>query len=469
MWDFEKEEHPVIHLDMSKVAGADSNVHNFKMKVKFMLEDTASFTGVELNCDREGPIELFLQALILRLKQKYNKPVVVIIDEYDKPILDLIDEPEHMEAVRKSLQSFYSVLKSEEANLRLVFITGLYKFTEISMFSTLNNLRDISLKLSAGTLVGYTESEIKEYFGDHIQAFKSKLNITDDDVLMNELRQRYNGYRFGLDTANGKISESIYNPFAINYVFQDLEFSDEWSLSGSASMLSKKLIEHGYSYESMLTTSVDHLKSSCKPNEMSLTSLMYYGGYATINKYDKVTNDLYLKIPNKSINKYLARDYLRTKFSISDITAFDRAVKKVHDVMTGTPINEMDSKITEITKLLDNVLNFFPYGAMENEGDFRNAMDTMFKFRFNDVAQEIQTKNRRIDTVITEKSRVFIIEYKYNQTSSSALQQIKKKEYYGQYLSKNLPILLFGISLRRNNKSNNRYIEISYDMINNNK
>jgi hypothetical protein len=374
-----------------------------------------------------------------------------------------------MEEVRESLQSFYAVLKGQEVNLRLVFITGLYKFTEMSMFSTLNNLRDISLKLSAGTLVGYTESEIKEYFGDHIQAFKSKLNITDDDVLMNELRERYNGYRFGLDTASGEISEPIYNPFAVNYVFQDLEFSDEWSLSGSASMLSKKLIEHGYSYESMLTTSVDHLKSSCKPNEMSLTSLMYYGGYATINKYDKVTNDLYLKIPNKSINKYLARDYLRTKFSISDITAFDRAVKKVHDVMTGTPINEMDSKITEITKLLDDVLNFYVYEAMKDEGQFRNVMDSMFKFRFGDVAQEIQTKNGRIDTVITEKSRVFIIEYKYNQTSSSALQQIKKKEYYGQYLSKNLPILLFGISLRRNSKSKNRYIEISYDMINNNK
>ena len=137
--------------------------------------------------------------------------------------------------------------------------------------------------------------------------------------------------------------------------------------------------------------------------------------------------------------------------------------------MTVTPINEMDSKITEITKLLDDVLNFYVYEAMKDEGQFRNVMDSIFKFRFGDVAQEIQTKNGRIDTVITEKSRLFIIEYKYNQTSSSALKQIEKKEYYGQYLSKNLPILLFGISLRRNNKSNNRYIEISYDMINNNK
>ena len=120
-------------------------------------------------------------------------------------------------------------------------------------------------------------------------------------------------------------------------------------------MLSKKLIEHGYSYESKFTTSVEELESSCKPSEMSLTSLMYFGGYATIDKYDKVTNDLYLKIPNKSINKYLARDYLRTKFSISSITGFERAARNVHHVMTVTPVNEMDSKIEEIAKLLDNV------------------------------------------------------------------------------------------------------------------
>jgi hypothetical protein len=201
VWDFEKEEHPVIHLDMSEVAGANSNVVKFESKVKTILGDFAKSAGVELNCTSESPIELFLRALILGLKEKYKKPVVIIIDEYDKPVLDLIDEPKEMEAVRKSLQSFYSILKAQTSNLRLVFITGLYKFTEMSMFSTLNNLQDISLDLSAGTLVGYTESEIKEYFRDHIQAFKAELNITDDDILMNELRERYNGYRFGLDTA----------------------------------------------------------------------------------------------------------------------------------------------------------------------------------------------------------------------------------------------------------------------------
>jgi hypothetical protein len=391
--------------------------------------------------------------------------VVIIIDEYDKPILDLINKPKEMEAVRDKLQSFYSVLKSEEVSLRLVFITGLYKFTEMSMFSTLNNLLDISLKLPAGTLVGYTESEIKEYFHDHIQALKSELNITDDDILMNELRDRYNGYRFGLNTANGKVSEAIYNPFAINHVFEDLELIDEWNLSGSASMLSKKLIEHGYSYESRLTTSVEELKSSCSPDDMSLTSLMYYGGYATVDKYDKETNKVVLKIPNKSINKYLARDYLKSKFSISSITEFERVAKEVHDVMILTPIGEMGSGIEEITKSFDSVLNHFTYDVMNSEAAFRNIIDCVFKIGFHDVVSELHTKNGRMDTIIIEKSRIFIIEYKYLEKASNALEQIRVKEYFAKYLSMNLPISLLGISLMIDEKSKNRYIEIRYDSI----
>ena len=464
VWDFEKEEHPVIHLDMSNAAGENLNVVDFEKDVKYMLEEIAISAGVQLRIN-ENNIKQCLKILINMLKAKYKKPVVVIIDEYDKPILNLINEPTEMEAVRKSLQSFYSVLKPQEANLRLVFITGLYKFTEMSMFSTLNNLLDISLKFPAGTLVGYTESEIKEYFHDHIQAFKAKLNITDDDILMNELRERYNGYKFGLDMGDGKVSEPIYNPFAINHVFEFLEFIDEWNSSGSASILSKKLIEHGYRYESQLTTSAEELTSPCNSNDMSLTSLMYYGGYATIDKYDKETNKVVLKIPNKSINKYLARDYLKSKFSISSITEFERVAKEVHDVMILTPISEMGSSIEEITKSFDSVLNHFTYDVMNSEAAFRNIIDSVFKIGFHNVAHESHTKNGRMDTKIIEKARIFIIEYKYLEEASKALKQIRAKEYYAKYLSMNLPILLLGISLMIDEESKNRYIDIRYDSI----
>jgi ribose 5-phosphate isomerase RpiB len=203
---------------------------------------------------------------------------------------------------------------------------------------------------------------------------------------------------------------------------------------------------------------------------------MYYGGYATIDKYNKDTNQVFLKIPNKSISADLARNYLKsmleTKFKQVDIVhmkvrEFERVAREVHDVMTLTPINEMGSKIEEIIKSFENVLNHYTHDgeAISSEREFRNIIDSMLKLKFHNVAHEVETNNDRIDTVIIEKSRIFILQYKYKEKASTALKQIKEKEYYAQYLNTNLPILLFGISLReKKDKSKTRYIDISNDI-----
>jgi len=468
LWDFAKEEHPVIHLDMSKAAGASSNVEKFEESVRDMLENEAISADVHININKKEMKNILL-ALIKQLKRKHKKPVVVIIDEYDKPILDLINKPKEMEAVRESLQSFYSVLKSEDVSLRLVFITGLYKFTEMSMFSTLNNLRDLSLSLPAGTLVGYTENEIKENFRDRMKALKDELNIVSDDVLMNDLREQYNGYRFGLSIASGRISEPIYNPFAINYIFEELQFTDKWILSGSALMLAKKLSSSGDRYEDYLTTSMPELEEACKPDEMTPTSLMYYGGYSTIDKVDVVGKKILLKIPNRSIYKYLAKDYLKAKFSVSDIKPFVTLADSIYDIMTQTPINEMMSKTEqEMSKLLDNVLNKYNYLTITSEGEFRSIVDSVLKINFDEkqIDHEVPTKIGRIDTMITLRSRIFIIEYKYIKDSSEALKQIHDREYYGRYLDAKVPVILLGISCKKEDK---KKVNISCEIKNNEK
>ena len=135
--------------------------------------------------------------------------------------------------------------------------------------------------------------------------------------------------------------------------------------------------------------------------------------------------------------------------------------------MTLTPINEMGSKMAEIIKSFDNVLNHYTYEGMMSESAFRNIIDCMFKIGFHNVVQEAQTRNGRLDTLITEKSRIFIIEYKYDEPASDALDQIIRKEYYAQYLHTNVPIVLLGISLTIN-ESKNRCIEIACDIKNSN-
>jgi hypothetical protein len=250
------------------------------------------------------------------------------------------------------------------------------------MFSTLNNLRDISLDLSAGTLVGYTESEIKENFRDRVELLMAKLNMTETD-LMNKLREQYNGYRFGVDTGDGKVSEPIYNPFAINYIFKDLQFTDKWILSGSAAMLAKKLSSSGDRYEDYLTTSMSDLEEACQPDEMTTTSLMYYSGYSTINKVDTVGNKILLKIPNKSINKYLAKDYLKSKFSVSDIQLTDQSMKFL--------ISEYSSKEQGVRTLIRTVetivtrLNMLRIADESIMKDYKFYTEVSFPIKLNET------------------------------------------------------------------------------------
>ena len=463
VWDFEKEEHPVLHLDMSKVAGVNSNVESFENKVTFMIRRLAKQHGVNLADAGVEEIEGIFAYILGEIHDKFKKPVVVIIDEYDKPVLDLLDSPEQMEAVRKSLQTFYSILKSEESNIRLVFITGLYRFTELSMFSTLNNLRDISFDINAGSLVGYTEKEILKYFPDHIKALKRELR--DDEDVMNTLREKYNGYRFGLNTLNGKLSDPIYNPFAINYVFSDLEFNDNWSLSGSASMLSAKLVAAGDHYTSLLEISIDKLRTSYKPSDMSLQSLMYYGGYATIDSYDKASKKVILKVPNSSVEKHLAGNYLAAVFSKTGLTSFYGIIQDICDLLNQTPIAAMESKIKELEAKFNTLLSHYSYDALGDEASFQVIMDTIFKTRFTRVESELRTLDGRADAAVFSDSRVFVIEYKYNKSSAEALRQIHQKKYYNAaaILGSKRTILLLGVNLKIDN-DRNKSVEISYEL-----
>ena len=183
----------------------------------------------------------------------------------------------------------------------------------------------------------------------------------------------------------------------------------------------------------------------------------------------RVGKKILLKIPNKSIYKYLAKDYLKAKFSVSDIKPFVTLADSIYDIMTQTPINEMMSKTEqEMSKLLDNILNKYTYLTITSEGEFRNIVDSVLKINFDEkqILHEIPTKIGRIDTMITLRSRILIIEYKYIKDPSEALKQIHDREYYGRYLDAKVPVILLGISCKKKDK---RKINISCEIKNNEK
>jgi hypothetical protein len=282
---------------------------------------------------------------------------------------------------------------------------------------------------------------------------------------MNTLREKYNGYRFGLSTADGKASEPIYNPFALNYVFKDLEFNDYWSLSGSASMLSAKLVAAEDHYSSLLRIPIDKLKKSYKPSDMTLPSLMYYAGYATIDSYDKSSEVVTLKVPNSTVEKDLAGNFLASVFSKTGLTAFEAIIGDICNLLNQTPIAVMQSKINDIEGKFNTLLSHYTYKSLKDEFSFQIIMDTIFKTRFARVDFEFRTLDGRADAAVFSDSRVFVLEYKYNKSSAKALQQIHQKQYYNAaaILGSKRSILLLGINLDVDVKGVKR-VKIAYEL-----
>ena len=444
VWDFKKEAAPVIHLDMSSVA--DIYAETFNSNLRYTLLRKASLFGIDTTGMTSLSNGRLFAALLDELHLKSGKKVVVIIDEYDKPILDLLTEPQEIEGVRKSLQTFYAILKSSEEHLRLVFITGLYKFSQTSMFSTLNNLRDLSLRMNAANIAGFTEDEIREYYPQSLEKLRIKENIESIDKLMNDLRQLYNGYVFGVDDA--EVSGSVYNPFAINCVLDDLSMkTDYWGISGSNVLIYQQMTKDNTSLfdPSLYKIQHDELISSTPVNEMSVQYLMYYGGYLTAEKI--VDNDVYLKIPNHTIQRKLASGFLNAFFKPADkMTPFAVHAGRIKSFLMNTNFDTIVSEANTLSDLINAFYAGVSYMQFKGEKTYHLALQFALNVMFDNVHSEELTNCGRIDLSVETDKRIFIFELKYNESSELALKQIQQKGYSRKFEMRRKPIVCIGLN-----------------------
>lgn len=222
---------PVIRLDMASVVGSTPEI----IRQRLLNELVKAAERLDAMDAYHTIPETFLKNLIIYLAKR--APVVVIIDEYDKPMLDVIDKgSEAFDGVRDMLRVLYVQLKSSSEYLRCVFLTGVYRFTQTSIFSGLNNLNDLTTKTVASELLGYTEDEIRSNFTEHLAAL-AKVTGQTVDGMVTQLRDQFNGYSFGINFSTGQVSSSVYNPFAIGCTFADQEVRRNWFQSGTASSL----------------------------------------------------------------------------------------------------------------------------------------------------------------------------------------------------------------------------------------
>jgi hypothetical protein len=431
-WD---EIYPVIRIDFSKDV---KNKDDLKEKVYQELKKNYMWNSIEIPKDIRDE-SILLEELIMRISEKEQKQVVILVDEYDKPILDLIENIKEAEEVRKELKAFYSTIKGLDRYIKFVLITGVSKFSKVSLFSGLNQLEDISLNKGYGNICGYTQNELEFYFKDYLQ-----------DLNLDEIKEWYNGYYFLQDT--------LYNPFDILLYLRNKEFDSYWYKTGTPSFLIKLIKEKKYDVSQLENKIVKkNILEKFDIEEIRIEALMFQTGYLTIKEvYQKEYGQEYkLGFPNKEVKISFNENIL--EFTIKEEVRY----KLVDDVITTLK----KENISKLKEHIDLLISNISYMYLKEEASYVLAVFVLFYSTGLNVITEDNTSKGRIDlTVIVNNSIVYILEFKVIQDEKekgNAIKQILQKEYYKKYLNYD-KIYIIGIEF---DKINKQIVNFEYQQI----
>lgn len=436
-WD----EHPVIHLDL--------NVDEYNMEsslntlLDLKLKEWEREYGVE---HVEGPLSYRFGRVIQGASMMSGKKVVVLIDEYDKPMLNAIHNESLADKYRSTLKAFYSNLKSMDRYIEFAMLTGVARFSKVSIFSDLNNLRDISFEKRFAGICGVSESEIDVYFKEGIQSLAGDMHRSVETI-REELRMNYDGYHFAEN------SEGVYNPFSLMNVFSFNSLDNYWFDSGTPTylvkLLEKKSMElrdiSGYKMGRSALKSAGILSTNPVP-------ALYQAGYITISGYDAVYNSYILDYPNREVKEsflnFLVPYYTEvnegdTEFVISEFT---------EDVRHG--------RVEVFMQRLSGLVARVPYGGKGSapEDHFQNVIYLIFTLMGFMARVEDRTSGGRIDLTVETEKNVYIFEFKIDRTAAAAMEQIMEKRYWEPFISSGKTIYLVGANFSTATRTLSEYI-----------
>lgn len=395
----------------------------------------------ELSTSQTVP-ELIFSELIKSASEKYGKNVVVLVDEYDKALLETVENKTENEDCRSLLRGFFGVLKPCDAYLKFVFITGVTKFSKVSIFSDLNQLNDISLSTSAQDICGITQTELENYFSDEIKALACENAITEEECLK-DLKDKYDGYHFSKELVD------VYNPYSILKTFSDRFFGTYWFETGTPTFLIKQL-EHNnydlYNFSDGVEYSIPTLMNKSDA-DFDIVQLLYQTGYITIKEWNKELNTFILKYPNHEV-EYSFLSILMPSFLKQNQRTSDFWIREFYkDIKDGN----VDSFMTRLKSIVASV----PYSTDKRpcEHDFQITIYLIFTLLGQFTSAESYTNKGRIDCVVETSDIVYIFEFKVNETAQDALNQIVYKKYDEKFLSAKKKIIKIGVSFDSNTKT----------------
>lgn len=422
-------EYPVLHFDLS--GGKHQEEDQLNRYLDFILKDNERRFGVE--CDAVDA-NVRLANLIASVYKKTGKQVVVLIDEYDAPLLDVVHQDERLESLRYLMRNFYSPLKQCEPMLRFVFLTGITKFSQLSIFSELNNITNISMDEAYAGICGITKEELLTQMSDDIDRLAEKLSITRE-VAIQQLKDNYDGYHFTYP------SPDIFNPYSLLNCFSKEKIGAYWFGSGTPTFLIEMMRKFGTTPMDIGESEMADVSDFDAPTETmeSIVPLLYQSGYVTIKDYDEDTNLYELGIPNKEIRiglfksllpNYLTRSSQRGKVAIAQMSVLIK-----------------NGDIDGALELFRTFLATVPY--CENtkyEGHFQQLMYVVFALLTDyRILVEQRTSKGRTDITLETQDSIYIMELKFGNTADEALAQINANHYADAFAMSNKKTIKVGI------------------------
>jgi hypothetical protein len=428
-------EYPVLHFDFnpSRYDSVES-LNRFTANYLRKMEELYGLPPDD-DCD-DGCIEIRFQNLIEGIYKKTGEQVVVLVDEYDKPLLESMGDEKLNADLRAILKPFYGVLKSADACLRFVMLTGVTRFSKVSVFSDLNQLNEIGMNENYAALCGITEGELLENFRPELEALAEKNGESFEETL-NSVRRNFNGYRFS------KNGESVYNPFSLLNTFDNRDIRYYWFATGTPTFLFKELERTEFDllrFNDSIELSESEI-NDYQPGDITPLPLLYQSGYLTITGYDKDMRVYRLGFPNEEVRYGFLNNLWKYLFPARggggsfDIRNFAKAVRA----------GETDVFLTGLGAFFSSI----PYDLYFAKGE--RYYQTVFYLVFTLLGEFIETEVRsaagRADALVKTKERVYVFEFKLDGagTVEEALEQIEGKGYLIPYGAEGRKLVKVGV------------------------
>ena len=421
--------YPVLHFDLS--GGKHMEKDQLQRYLLYILSENEEKYNIQN--DSVDP-NIRLSHLIKTLSQKTGKQVVVLIDEYDAPMLDVAHEKESLDVLRNIMRNFYSPLKDCEPYLRFVFLTGITKFSQVSIFSELNNIKNISMDDEYAGICGITKDELLTQMSEDIDVLAEAQGLTREGAI-DKLKENYDGYHFSPN------SPDVYNPFSLLNCFDDKKFGAYWFSSGTPTYLINMMKKYEVLPSEISRIEADESEFDAPTENMTtIMPLLYQSGYITIKDYDKEFNYYTLDIPNKEVKVGLTKSLIPS-YVTQNTLATTNTARRIAQCLAK---QDMEAAL----QLLKTYLGTVPYcNDTHYEGHYQQVLYIVFSLLTDYLVDvEVHTPNGRVDIVMLSRTNLYLIEVKMNKDAQTAMQQIDLKDYRQRFALSGKPVVKVGIN-----------------------